>query len=176
MNRAGNQYASSRRFCFQSRCYVHSIAVEIVSLDDHIAEMQTDTKYNPLCFGPFRVHFVHGLLELNCCRQRVACASKFCERPITHQLDQPAPVPRKRRFEAAPSMLTQSRQRSALVAPHQAGVANDIGCENSRQFALLTDHGSFPVLYAGSQIIEGWRHLGNQVVEQAAPRFLHKLE
>ena len=138
--------------------------------------MQTDAKYNPLCFGTFRVHFVHGLLELNCCRQRVACASKFYERPITHQLDQPAPVSHKRWFEAAPSMLTQSRQRSALVAPHQAGVANDIGCENSRQFALLTDHGSFPVLYAGSQIIEGWRHLGNQVVEQAAPRFLHKLE
>ena len=52
--------------------------------------MQTDTKYNPLCFGPFRVDFVHGLLELNRCRQRVACASKFYERPITHQLDQPA--------------------------------------------------------------------------------------
>src|SRR5215469_1707630 len=73
---------------------VHSIAVEIVSLDDHIAEMQTDTKYNPLCFGPFRVHFVHGLLELNRCRQRVARAGKFYERPITHQLDQPAPVSR----------------------------------------------------------------------------------
>src|SRR6516162_10229768 len=144
MNRAGNQYASSRRFCFQSRCYVHSIAVEIISLDDHIAEMQTDTKYNPLCFGPFRVHFVHGLLELNRCRQRVACAGKFCERPITHQLDQPAPVSRKRWFEAAPSMLTQSRQRSALVAPHQAGVANDIGCETAASLRCSRTTGAPP--------------------------------
>ena len=110
--------------------------------------MQIDTKYNPLCFGPFRVHFVHGLLELNRCRQRVACASKFYERPITHQLDQPASVSRKRWFEAAPSMLTQSRQSSALVAPHQAGVADNIRCENSRQFALITDHGSLPPFFA----------------------------
>src|SRR6516162_3824080 len=148
MNRAGNQYASSRGFCFQSRCYVHSIAVEIVSLDDHIAEMQTDTKYNPLCSGASPVRFVHGLLELNRCRQRVACASKFYERPITHQLDQPASVARKRWFEAASSMLTQSRQCSALVAPHQAGVANNIGCENCRQLALLTDHGASPPFFA----------------------------
>ena len=76
--------------------------------------------------------------------------SEFYERPITHQLDQPAPVSRKRWFEAAPSMLTQSRQRSALIAPHQAGVANNISCENCRQFALLTDHRSVPVVYAES--------------------------
>src|SRR5215471_8678224 len=118
--------------------------------------MQTDTKYDPLCFGPFRIHFVYGLLELNRCRQRVACASKFYERPITHQLDQPAPVSRKRWFEAAPPMLTQSRQRSALVAPHQAGVADNIRREHRRQFALVTDHGSVRVHYAGSRIIEGW--------------------
>ena len=144
MNGAGNQYASRRRFCFQSRGYVHSIAVEIVSLDDHIAEMQTDTKDNPLCFGTFRVHFVHGLLELNRRRQRVDCAGKFYERPITRQLDQPAAVSGERWFEAPSSMLAQSRQRSALVAPHEAGVADNIGSENCHQFALVMDHGNFP--------------------------------
>jgi hypothetical protein len=150
MNGAGNENASSRRFCFQSRCYVHSIAVEIVSFDDHIAEMQTDTKYNPLCFGAFPVRFVHSLLELNRRRQRVACASKFYERPIAHQLDQPAAVSGERWFKAFPSVLAQSRQCSALVAPHQAGVADNIGSENCRQFALLTDHGNFPHTLASS--------------------------
>jgi hypothetical protein len=125
-------------------------AVEIVSLDDHIAEMQADAKYNPLGFGTFRVHFVNSLLELNRRRQRVACASKFYERPITHQLDQPAPVSRERWFKAFPSMLAQSRQCSALVAPHQAGVADNIGSENCRQFALLMGTGTSPVLYSGS--------------------------
>jgi hypothetical protein len=69
-------------------------------------------------------------------------------------------------------MLTQSRKRSALVAPHQAGVADNIGCENCRQFALLTDHGASRS-YAGSRIIEGWRQLGNQVVKQAARQPAH---
>ena len=57
-------------------------------------------------------------------------------------------------------MLTQSPQRSALVALHQAGVANNIGCKNCRQFALLTHHGSVPRCLR--RIIEGWRQLGNQ--------------
>ena len=38
-------------------------------------------------------------------------------------------------------MLTQARQRAALVAPHQAGVADNVRGEDRRQFALLTGHG-----------------------------------
>ena len=41
-------------------------------------------------------------------------------------------------------MLTQARQRAALVAPHQAGVADNVRGEDRRQFALLTGHGNFP--------------------------------
>jgi hypothetical protein len=32
----------------------------------------------------------------------------------------------------------------ALVAPHQAGVADNVCGEDRRQFALLTGHGRFP--------------------------------
>ena len=34
----------------------------------------------------------------------------------------------------------QARQRAALIAPHQAGVADNVGGQDRRQFALLTGH------------------------------------
>jgi hypothetical protein len=39
-----------------------------------------------------------------------------------------------------------ARQRATLVAPDQAGVADNVGIEDRRQFALLTGHGNFPAL------------------------------
>ena len=37
-------------------------------------------------------------------------------------------------------MLAQARQRAALVPPHQAGVADNVGSEDRRQFALLHEN------------------------------------
>ena len=41
----------------------------------------------------------------------------------------------------------QARQRAALVAPHQAGVADNVRGQNRRQFALLTGHGNYSAFY-----------------------------
>jgi hypothetical protein len=51
----------------------------------------------------------------------------------------------------------------ALVAPHQAGVANNVGSDNHRQFALLTGHGNFR--RSLQRIVEGVRPVGNRVGE-----------
>jgi hypothetical protein len=42
--------------------------------------------------------------------------------------------------------LAQTRQCAALVAPHQAGVADNICSDDRRQFALLTCQWNFPAL------------------------------
>ena len=41
-------------------------------------------------------------------------------------------------------MSAQSRDGAALVAPHQAGVADNVGRQDPRQFALLTGQWNFP--------------------------------
>jgi hypothetical protein len=61
-------------------------------------------------------------------------------------------------------MLAQSRQCSALVAPHEAGVADNIGSENCHQFALVMDHGNFY-----SRSLEGLELLGDQLGEEVDP-------
>jgi len=48
----------------------------------------------------------------------------------------------------------------ALLAPHQAGVADNVGGQNRRQFALLTGQWNFPALL--QRIVEGTAWLGNQ--------------
>jgi hypothetical protein len=56
-------------------------------------------------------------------------------------------------------MLAQARQRAALVASHQAGVADNVGSEDRRQLVLLTGQWNVPALLPW--IVEGPRLLGN---------------
>ena len=42
------------------------------------------------------------------------------------------------------TVLTQARQGPALVAPHQAGVADNVCSNDCRQFALLTRQRHLP--------------------------------
>ena len=55
---------------------------------------------------------------------------------------------------------TKTRQRAALVAPHQAGVADNICSKDRRQFALLTGQWNFPAFL--QRIAEGPVLPGNQ--------------
>jgi hypothetical protein len=60
-------------------------------------------------------------------------------------------------FDAA---RAKARQRAALVAPHQAGVADNVSGHDSRQFALLTGHWNFSALMR--PIAENAGPIGNQ--------------
>jgi hypothetical protein len=68
-------------------------------------------------------------------------------------LDQAATAARDYRLQAFFTMLAQARQRAALVAPHQAGVVDNVGSKDCRQFALLTGQWNFPALL--QRIVEG---------------------
>ena len=56
--------------------------------------------------------------------------------------------------------FAQARQRAALVAPHQAGVADNVCGQDRRQFALLTGQWNFPALL--QRIVDGLRLRGNR--------------
>jgi hypothetical protein len=56
-------------------------------------------------------------------------------------------------------MLAQPRQRAALVAPHQAGVADNVSGQDRRQFALLTGQWNFSTYL--QRIVEDAERLGN---------------
>jgi hypothetical protein len=63
----------------------------------------------------------------------------------------------------------EAGQRAALVAPHEAGVADNVCGEDRRQFALLTVHGNCPRFL---HIVGGFGRVDNEPVEQGAGKQL----
>jgi hypothetical protein len=82
--------------------------------------------------------FGRRLLELDGGAQRIDCAGKLDLGTVAGQLDQPPSVLRQNRIKMFRAVPAQARQGAALVAPHQAGVADNVGSNDRRQFALLT--------------------------------------
>jgi hypothetical protein len=74
---------------------------------------------------------------------------------------QPLPLPKIRPLQSAVRWRPGARQRAALVAPHQAGVADNVSGQDRRQFALLTGHGKVP--RSLQRIVKGVRPVGNRV-------------
>jgi hypothetical protein len=44
---------------------VHAVTVEIISIDDQVADVQTDAEHDLFGFRTFPVRVAHGLLEFN---------------------------------------------------------------------------------------------------------------
>jgi len=59
-------------------------------------------------------------------------AGKLDQCTIAGELDQPAAILGQDWIKALSSVLLQTRDCAALVAPHQAGVTDHIGGNNSR--------------------------------------------
>src|SRR5262245_7719457 len=131
----------------------------IVALDYQVSQMQTNAEDDLLGLRLLSIEVGYGLLNLNRRRQCINCACEFNQRAIAHKLDQPAAKSRKCRLYAFLTVLPQSRQCAALVAPHQAGVADNVGSQDRRQFALLTGHGNSPACLR--RIVKGWQLAGN---------------
>ena len=87
---------------------------------------------------PVVVGLGYGLLKLDTGAQRINGAGELDQSSIAGQLDQTPSVFRQNRIEVFGTVLTQARQRPALVTPHQAGVADNVCSNDCRQFALLT--------------------------------------
>ena len=92
--------------------------------------------------------------------------SKLLGEP-SNELDQSATVTRQCRLETLATVFPQARQRAALVPPHQAGIADYIGCKDRCQPALLSCQWNF----AASQlrIVEGLSRLGNDAANVVRP-------
>ena len=127
-----------RRLGLQAGRNVHAIAVEVVAIDDQVAEMQADAEHDGGVLRLVSIGLDHGLLELDGGAQRIDGAGELDQGAVAGQLDQPATVSGECRLQSLLAMLAQARQRAALVPPHQAGVADNVCSEDRCQFALLT--------------------------------------
>lgn len=123
---------ASRCLRLQPRGDVHTITIEIVAIDDQVAEVQAESEHNGCLLGFVPVGLDHSLLELDCRPKGVHCTGKLGQSAVSGQLDQPAAVARQCRLEPLLAVLPQARQGAALVPPHQSGIADHIGRNDCR--------------------------------------------
>ncbi len=72
---------------FQAGRDIHSIAVDVVALDDDVAEVHPDPKLQPPIFRHIYFALKHATLDLDRASDRAHHARKLHEDPVAGQLD-----------------------------------------------------------------------------------------
>ena len=127
---------------FQARGDVDAIAVDVVAIDDNVAEVDA----NPEDDAVFRLD---GALDVERTADRVDDTSELDEGAIADQLDHPAPVARDRRIEDAFPVALQGAERPGLIGTDHAGIADHVGRENCGEptSGLVFAHGRIGMGY-----------------------------
>ena len=133
---AGDHDAAGLGQALQPRRDVDAVAVNVVALDDDVAEVDADPELG--CAGPRpdRHCAGHVSLDLDRALHGVDYAGELDQRAIAHQLDDASVV-----LTISGSM---NSRRSALrracvpcfVGRHHSAVADDVGSQDRRQLAL----------------------------------------
>ena len=121
---------------FQPRRDVDPVAVDVLALDDNVADIDADAKPDRLAFRRRGIALADHLLDLDGAGHRVDGAGELDERAIPHQLDHTAGMRGDRRVDDVSPQRLQALERTRLVGLHQPGITNDIGSQNGRQTAL----------------------------------------
>ena len=110
---------------------VHPVAIDVLVRDDHVAEVDADAEADALCLGHCRFAFGHATLNAGRALDRVDGAGELAERAVAHELDETAPVLGQERVDELAAMGLEAREGAALVALHQARVADHVRRQDS---------------------------------------------
>ena len=81
---------------------VDAVAVDVLALDDHVAEVDADAERDALGLGHVPLALGHALLDRDRAGDRVDDAGELDQRAVAHQLDDPALVLGDQRVDRAP--------------------------------------------------------------------------
>ncbi|MBB2691215.1 UNVERIFIED_ORG: hypothetical protein GGI63_002390 [Rhizobium esperanzae] len=128
------------RGCLQARGDVDAVAVDIFAFDNHVAEIDADTKeHAPICraAGVETGKFVLGVDRRS---HRLDHAREIGDQPIAPGVDDTAAMA----FDQPPHRLAtalQGRKRPLLVGSHQPRIILHVSTEDRRQLAPRFTHG-----------------------------------
>ena len=115
---------------FQPCGNVHAIAIEIVALDHHVAEVHADAQCDPPVFGDRLVGRAHRLLKRHRGLDGIHGAGELHENAIAHQLDDTAMMLGNQRLKNFLASVFERSQGSGIIALYEAAVADNVGNEN----------------------------------------------
>ncbi len=146
-NVAPDAYATRLSETIHSRGYVHPVAVNVVALDDDVANADAHAIGNPPAFGNTGVAPSHLTLHIDGEVDSVHNAAELHEGAVAHQLDDPTAKIVALGLNHFLALGLELSERTSLVSSHEAAVTDNVGSEDGGQPALyaLFAHGKPPL-------------------------------
>ena len=115
---------------------VHAIAVDVLALDDHVAEVDADPEANALGLGHARLPLGHAALDRDRARHGVDDGGELAERAVAHQLDDAAAVLGDERLGQLLAVRLEAIEGAGLLTLHQPAVAGHVRGEDGGEATL----------------------------------------
>ena len=125
--------AAGRGEPLQPHRQVHAVAVEVVAVDDDVAEVDAHAKLEMPVLRHACVALGHAALDLDGTARGVEHAAELDQEPVAHHLEDAPAVPGDDRIEELAAMLAQAAQRLLFVGLHEAAVADNVGSQDRRE-------------------------------------------
>ena len=124
----------------------HAVPIDIVPLDDHIAEVDADTIFNAPVLWHVFVAACHRTLRFSSTLDGIDDASELNQKPVARRLDDAADMLGNMRFDDFFAVGLELGKRSRLISAHQTAIADDICAEDGGEstFFSLRGHWSSP--------------------------------
>ena len=105
---------------------IDPVAENVGTLDDHVAQVDSDPQLDAAILGHCGVAVAHVALDIDRAIDRADHAGEFDQHAIAGQLDDPPLMLGDTRIDHFGAMLLQRGQRPDLIAAHQAAVTNHV--------------------------------------------------
>ena len=112
---------------FQPGGDVDPVAVDVLALDDHVADVDADPEPDALGRGQVQLAPGHARLDRHRAGHRLDDGSELAQGAVTRQVDDPAAVLGEERLDELLAVRLEALERALLVLPHQPRVADHVG-------------------------------------------------
>jgi hypothetical protein len=125
-----NADAARIRDPLQARGDIYAVAENIAVVDDDVADMNPDPKFDTLGFGHANIAACHTALNLHGASDRIHRTGKFDEHPVASGLDDTAAVLRDLWVDKRLPARFKPGQRAFFICPHEAAISRYIRRED----------------------------------------------
>jgi hypothetical protein len=143
MNGIGDEHPAGICQGFDPCRDVDAVAIEIVAVNDHVAEIDADAQLNAVVRRDAAVPVGHRLLHLDRATHRIDGAGKLHQQAVASGLDDAAMVLGDLWIEEFAAQRFEAFERALLIRPHQPRIPRHIGGEDRSETAGLV-HVSSP--------------------------------
>jgi hypothetical protein len=132
----GDANASGLRNGFQTRRHVDAVAEYVAVIFYDIADIETDTEFDPVVCRQIQVAFRHAALDREGTAHRVHDAAELGQKAVAGMLDDMSAMRGDFRIDQNPQMVLEPDVRAFLIETRQPAVTGDIG----REYACKPPH------------------------------------